>query len=295
MNRRTDVSRLVLGTVQLGLAYGIANRSGQPDRRMADELVAQAWQAGVREFDTAQGYGRSEEVLGRALAGLRGRPRIISKLHPELDLGDESRVVDSVEASLARLGVDRLAVLMLHREEQFQGLGVAARRVLAGLVKKGLADRLGVSVYSPQAALAVVQDDLFTAVQLPTNILDRRFDSVLEEAPETGTRTYIRSIYLQGLLLLKPDQLKPEMDFCRPALEWFGEATERFGMSPLELGLAFVRDSYPEARILFGAETANQVSENLAAWQKPFFAATDDLPRPPLNLDSRIVNPTRWP
>ena len=59
-----NINRLVLGTAQLGTNYGIANRMGKPDFDTAEAIIKTTWDAGIREFDTAQGYGDSEQVLG---------------------------------------------------------------------------------------------------------------------------------------------------------------------------------------------------------------------------------------
>ena len=79
--------RLVLGTAQLGLSYGIANKTGRPDQGVATAIVHEAWKNGIREFDTAQVYGDSEVVLGRALAelGISCEAKIITKIAPNLD------------------------------------------------------------------------------------------------------------------------------------------------------------------------------------------------------------------
>lgn len=63
-------SRLVLGTAQLGMAYGIANRSGEPDAKRARRIVMTAWDKRIREFDTAQAYGSSEQVLGDSIRAM---------------------------------------------------------------------------------------------------------------------------------------------------------------------------------------------------------------------------------
>ena len=65
--RDESVSRMVLGTAQLGMTYGIANERQKITPRQAGELVNAAWGRGVRFFDTAQAYGCSEVVLGEAL------------------------------------------------------------------------------------------------------------------------------------------------------------------------------------------------------------------------------------
>ena len=58
-------NRLGLGTVQFGLAYGIANQVGQVSGVGAAEILGLAWAAGVNTLDTAIGYGNSESILGK--------------------------------------------------------------------------------------------------------------------------------------------------------------------------------------------------------------------------------------
>jgi aryl-alcohol dehydrogenase-like predicted oxidoreductase len=110
---------LILGTAQLGQPYGIANKSGQPDQTTATAIVQAALDGGVSTFDTAQGYGQSEIVLGSALKQLRAadKVKIISKLSPTLTLADAGRLSSSVRNSLDRLGVSMLYCCMFHREE----------------------------------------------------------------------------------------------------------------------------------------------------------------------------------
>ena len=75
---------LIIGTVQLGQAYGIANTTGQPEQQEANSIVRTAWDAGIMLFDTAQGYGNSESVLGATLrhCNATDAARIITKLAP---------------------------------------------------------------------------------------------------------------------------------------------------------------------------------------------------------------------
>ena len=73
-----------MGTAQLSSPYGIANKTRQFVQDKSTAIVREAWDNGIREFDTAQGYGESERVLGRALSELEitGKACIISKLQP---------------------------------------------------------------------------------------------------------------------------------------------------------------------------------------------------------------------
>ena len=101
--RRARPAELVLGSVQLGLNYGAANRTGKPTRSAACRLVARAADAGVTKFDTARAYGDSEERLGEALR-TRKTVRTITKLSPLGDLPPDAprrAVRAAVDASIA--------------------------------------------------------------------------------------------------------------------------------------------------------------------------------------------------
>ena len=67
-----QVSAMSLGTVQLGMNYGIANNSGQPDEEKSFSMLRAALENGVTSLDTARVYGNAEDVLGRVFDQYKG-------------------------------------------------------------------------------------------------------------------------------------------------------------------------------------------------------------------------------
>ncbi len=292
-------SLLVLGTVQLGLPYGIANQTGQPDQNIATDIIREAWEHGIREFDTAQGYGNSEEVLGKALyeLGIPSEAKIITKFDPNLDHLDASVLSNTLNQSLERLGVSSLFGIMLHREEMLSFWNKGLGKILQAFVLSGRVEKIGISVYSPDKAIQALKTEGIGMVQLPTNILDRRFENVgvFKLADEKEKIVYIRSIFLQGLILMNPREIPEKMHFTRPVVEKIESLSNEFGLSRQEMALGYIKSEMPNARVIFGAETPSQVSENMTAWQKEmpkslcnriktFFA----------NVDEKILNPVLW-
>src|SRR5512146_186573 len=86
--RGQALPEFVLGSVQLGLEYGAANRTGKPAREGAVRLLRHAQASGVAAFDTARSYGEAEERLGEAFGG--GMDRIVTKLSPLSNLGSDA-------------------------------------------------------------------------------------------------------------------------------------------------------------------------------------------------------------
>jgi aryl-alcohol dehydrogenase-like predicted oxidoreductase len=60
----------MVGTVQFGMTYGIANQQGRPSRKEVLEIIKFGYEAGICDYDTAAVYGESEEVLGQPLKTL---------------------------------------------------------------------------------------------------------------------------------------------------------------------------------------------------------------------------------
>lgn len=292
-------TRLILGTAQLGMAYGVANRQGAPDTDRARGIVQAAWAGGVREFDTARAYGDSEAVLGRALRelGLAASARIVTKTDPAWDGLDADLLRRGVEESLRRTGAGRLHGLLLHREGLLglwnQGLGQMLRK----LADEGLVERVGVSVYSVGAAQAALELDGLDLVQLPSNILDRRFEAagVFETAERLGRTIHVRSVFLQGLLLMAPQEVPEHLAPARSVVEEFQRLAGAHGLSPLEAALRFAARSYAGAGMLFGAETPEQVRANVAAYSTVVSESFIAEARQRFTaVPEQILNPSLW-
>ena len=291
---------LVLGTAQLGLNYGITNKTGQPNDNMACDIIRVAWDAGIREFDTAQAYGKSEALLGIAIKkfDLSGEIRVITKLDPSLDHLDEKKIKRALENSLTCLGIPKIYGLMLHREEMMVLWGKGLSGILKNFVLSGKIKMIGVSVYTPESAKIALRTSGIDMVQIPTNILDQRFEKagIFDLAEETGKQLYIRSVFLQGLILMQPADLGKKMMFAVEALKNVEKVANELSVGRQHLALGYLRSKFPKANIIFGAETADQVKENIAMWNRALpVSVTSKIEDVFKAVDNRIVNPALWP
>jgi aryl-alcohol dehydrogenase-like predicted oxidoreductase len=294
-----ETSRLVLGTAQFGEKYGVANRMGKPDTATAESIVEEAWKGGIREFDTAQGYGDSEIVLGKALnsLGIAADVKIISKFHPRLKHSDSVSLRQALEQTLVHLGVPRLYGLMLHREDLLDLWDRGLKETFMGFLNDGLTEHLGVSVYTPEKAIQALKTDGIHLVQVPSNLLDRRFEKagVFSEAARCGKGIYVRSVFLQGLLIMNVRDLPESMRFATSVIKRLVTFAEKTGFSLKQLALGYVRSAYPANKVLFGSETVQQVRENLTLWstQLPLDVVAK-VRREFGNVPEKILNPTLW-
>jgi aryl-alcohol dehydrogenase-like predicted oxidoreductase len=261
---------LVLGTAQLGLRYGIANTLGQPDYLTAKAIVSEVWRRGVRLFDTAQAYGTSEEMLGRAFVDLElsSEACVISKLPLNISTTCSKELLGSLECSLKRLHIPHLWGAMLHREELLDAWDVVAG-AFTQAKRAGLVERVGVSVYSAARALEALDKEELDIIQVPANVFDRRMEraGVFARARERGKTVFIRSAYLQGLALVSPELAPARIPFAGEAVCAFQRFCEAQGLSRQQFAISYVRHLAPEAKLIIGAETAAQARENCSLFE----------------------------
>jgi aryl-alcohol dehydrogenase-like predicted oxidoreductase len=300
---------LVLGSVQLGLPYGIANRTGQPSRAAALRLVRKAVDRGVAEFDTARAYGDSEARLGEALRD-RKSVRTITKLSPLTEVAPDARreevraAVDrSISESLVALKRGRLECLLLHRAEQMTAFRGAVWERLIELLEDGTLLALGVSVQTPDEALAALDNRDVQHLQVPFNLLDWRWreTGVIDRIRARSHVTiHARSVFLQGLLISGDPAIWPSIEGFDPrgTIALVASLAREFGRENLaDLCLAYARGQDWIDGVVVGMETEAQLEANLGLFVRPPLAIGDcetiacRAPRVP----EQLLNPALWP
>ena len=285
-------SRLALGTVQFGTSYGVANTLGQVSREDIALILDHAWSAGIDTLDTAIEYGESELRLGEVGVG---QWQIISKLPeiPKACTDVASWVQDSVTDSIGKLGVSRLRGLLLHRSQQLLGpQGEALYKALVAIREQGKVEKIGISIYSPDELDALWPNYSFDLVQAPFNILDRRLvtSGWLTRLKQAGTEVHIRSVFLQGLLLMDVTHRPEKFNRWQPLWdEWHSWLIDH-KLTPLQTCLGFVQSQPEISRIVLGVDSLQHLKEIIAASHLDSFIF-------PANLkcaDLALINPAEW-
>ncbi len=306
---RNDVSKLVLGTVQIGAQYGAANRTGLPSVERAIRILRRAHRFGIRQFDTARAYGEAEERIGAAFGGAEG-PAMITKLDPLAMLAAnateaeaEAAVETSVNASLVSLKRASLDTLLLHRAAHLTSHNGAVWSRLVRLQKAGVIGRLGVSVQNPEEAFQALSMRAVNHIQLPFNLIDQRWRETgvpnAARAREDVT-VHARSVYLQGILACEDSMVWPRVhgvdaEGTLYMLDTLAQLYKRLSIA--DLCLAYVRGQDWIDGIVIGMETEEQLDRNLALFDgEPM--TQDEIeniePRLP-RFPEALLNPALWP
>lgn len=298
-----QVSALSLGTVQLGLNYGIANQAGKPDEGASFAILNAAQEAGVTALDTAAAYGNSEEVIGAWLKGIaqEKQPFVMTKVkhldHSSLTALRKD-IREQVERSKKRLGLPQLPLLMLHSCDEYDCDKENITTVFNELKASGDIRFSGISAYSYHNYFDIAASG-FDAVQIPLNIFDwgQIESGGLKALEQAGMMVFVRSVYLQGLVFREADTLPERMAFCREPLKKFHAFCREFGMSPATLSMSYALSLPGVTSLVLGSETVEQVRENVALVENAPRLTDGQLTQLReafLNIDPRVVNPSAW-
>ncbi len=284
--------RLALGTVQFGLPYGVANKSGQVSRAEAKLMARLVSENGIDTLDTAMAYGESEKYLSEI--GVENF-KVVTKLPgmPNRCLDINNWIHEQVSSSLVRLGVGQVYGLLLHKSEDLLGLnGRELYRALDSLKEKGLVKKIGLSIYSPNELEALKNDFSFDLIQAPFNLIDQRLlhSGWMKKLKDSGVEIHTRSTFLQGLLLMKeidiPPKFSPWKHLWKKWHDWLAENN----ISALQASLAFSLSFSEIDRVVVGADSHQQLKEIINATNN---LLNIDLPNL-LSTDENLINPANW-
>ena len=286
------MSQLALGTVQFGLPYGVSNQLGQVSLLAVKAMLQLASSHAIDTLDTAIAYGSSESSLGQTGTSAF---KVVSKLPevPATCTDVNAWVQEQVAGSLARLGINRLYGLLLHKPDQlFEEKGSEIYQALQRLKQVGSIQKMGVSIYAPQQLDALVPRYSFDLVQAPLNLIDRRLQTSgwLQRLAFEGVEVHTRSAFLQGLLLM-PQTVLPAWFAQWPDVwtKWYKWLSDH-DVSALQACLAYPLSLAGVSRVVVGADSPDQLAQIISAAVHAPIADLPDLQ----STDENLVNPARW-
>jgi aryl-alcohol dehydrogenase-like predicted oxidoreductase len=182
---------------------------------------------------------------------------------------------------------------LLHRPGQLlEEWGVTLYDSLLGLKRHGLVEQIGVSVYRPEELDMICPHYALDVVQAPLNVVDRRLakSGWLQRLRGQGTEIHIRSIFLQGVLLMGADVRPASFDAWRSLWSDWDAWLAQEHLAPLQACVAYALSHAEVDRIVIGVDTGDHLREIL-------LAAGSSARIPPEALacdDPDLVDPSRW-
>jgi len=248
--------KLAIGTAQFGLNYGINNNRGEIPQKEVCEILAFAKNAGINTLDTALSYGNSEKKIGNCPDGFN----IISKFP------DINNVEESLKETLKNLNRKDIYGYLFHSFKNFLENQEKIKK-LYKLKEKLLIKKVGFSIYYPEELEFLLKNEIkFDIIQLPYNILDRRFEKFFELLKEKHIEIHVRSVFLQGIFFKKdiPIKLLP----LKSKIKKLEEISKTYNIPLNEILLLFVLKNKDIDKVIIGIDSINHLKINLNVFNK---------------------------
>lgn len=254
-----NLSKFSLGTAQIGMNYGVNNRQGKIKIKQTRNILKYCEKLGIRSIDTAVSYGNAEKILGKI--GVRNF-KITSKL-PYMN-NHKIKIIESiVKNSLKDLKIKKLNCLLIHNSKNLEKNTLIILNKMKKLKSKGLVSEIGISITKFDDVLKVLKKYNFDVIQLPYNILDRRFESkkIFNLLKKKGIKVQIRSIFLQGLLFKKFSNIPESLKVKTSDISKIKNFLIKSKNVKLSYMLNFVYQNHFPFNYIFGIDSFNQLKE----------------------------------
>lgn len=203
------IDKIILGTAQFGLDYGVNNNIGKIQKKEVFKILDFCVNNGIRGIDTAGVYGNSESLIGEFISYNKGvKFEITTKIKKDSD-----SLIEEIDKSLDNLNVDSINELLFHSLEDFNFYKIQLQNHIQD--EKTSFERCGISLYSNNEIKDIIDIDYLNSIQFPFNIFDNinHRGDIIRELKNKKFNVTVRSIFLQGLLLMDlrnlPKKLKP--------------------------------------------------------------------------------------
>lgn len=291
--------KIGLGTVQFGLDYGVSNPQGITPIAEVKDILMFAWKSGITILDTAVSYGMSEEVIGQSIPeGMSFK--IVTKTplfkKDRIDKADATRLEETFLQSLKRVKQPALYGLLVHHAtDLLVPGGPYLWQTMEALKAAGLVKKIGVSVYSPREIEELSEKYRLDLIQLPVNVFDQRMiqGGYLRHLKDLGIEIHSRSVFLQGLLLMSPEELSPYFNPIRPMIMNYHSTMQNRRISPLAAALGFVYQQPEIDHILVGVNIQSHLEEIINVVHNIETMGNVDFSVYAVH-DESIINPSSW-
>ena len=259
--------KLILGTVQLGLDYGINNSTGKPSKEESIALLSKAYELGIRILDTAEGYGDANEIIKEYhFLHPQNKFDVITKKSFQDDGGFEDDYFHKLNQSLS---IQSLFAFLFHNFKSFAE-DPERLKFLIRAKKRGDIKKIGVSIYTNEELKKVIENEKIDLIQVPFNLLDNKSQrgALLKTAKEKNKIIQVRSIFLQGLFYKDTESLPEKLKTLFPYLNEIKQLKDNYQISTEQLCLNYAFQSANIDLVTVGIDSKEQLINNVELAQQ---------------------------
>lgn len=283
------MQNLVLGTANFGERYGIASTHALTTREV-DQILT--WSSGkILELDTSEDYKGSHSAIARHSVNFK----ITTKIDIN-HLGSPREIPLRVKNACTELRTNQIERILLRPHSTNWKFTLKSITELEKLKELNVVREIGISIYETQEL------EHFTQVlngpivfQVPLNLLNRSFHEFINSNSDRYKRNkfYVRSIFLQGLLHLKPNEIPSRMSDAKEPILLLNQVLEKAGLSIIEATYAFIKRQDWVTGIIVGIQSLDELKRSYEIFRQEeaidcrFLDTITSAP-------ARVLDPRNW-
>ena len=287
------MNKIILGTVQFGLKYGINNDIGKPNFNQVKSIMDYAFENNVNFLDTAEAYGNSHEIIGKYHSSSINKFKVITKYSPKrTDL--PQKISDRIFHNLSVLDIDDLYCYMFHSYKDFNEYYRIFKPELIELKRLGKIKKIGVSLHYNKNINKLIKLKEIDLIQMPFNLLDnnKKRKEILSQAKSIGLEIHARSIFLQGLFFKDLNVIEGKPLILKKYLTKIENLIEKNQINNLALNYVYSNQNIDG--VLFGVDSLNQLKKNISCINSDeFFNIFNKIDS--INVEEEnLLDPSNW-
>lgn len=287
-------NKLVLGTAQFGLDYGVNNKFGKISPGEVKKILDFAAESDIKLLDTAESYGDSHQIIGKYHKSELNAFEIITKYSPnntKLPVNIIERILSNIET----LKVDGLYCYMFHSYKDFKNFYPVFRKHIKEIKKKGLINKLGVSLYTNKEIQEILKYNEIDLIQIPFNLFENsnHKKEIILKAKKSNIEIHARSIFLQGLFFKNIKSLKGNLSLLKKDLEKIKKIKSEKLLTTEELALQYVLQKDFIDKALIGVDSLAHIIKNVSSCTKFKDLPNDEIEEIDIS-NKKLLNPLNW-
>lgn len=289
MKNNSNNRKIIIGTAQFGMPYGIANYNEQVGKIEVEKILNFAYKAGINTIDTATRYDNSENIIGHHLKKhINQKWFIITKVS-----GSKDKLYDQLSQSIEKLGTTPFGVLAHSIDDYLEPIFCNEPDKIKNSF---VIEKVGVSIYTKEHIDRVIAAKIPDIIQCPLNILDTRLyrNGVLDGMKTNGLEIHVRSVFLQGLFYLPDEKLQEKFSDVLPTIRKLRTIAQNAGLTLAELSLHWVCSLEQVDKVIIGIDNVEQLMAHIKTLKKNINTAVFEEALSINYENENILNPSLW-
>lgn len=285
---KINSNNIVIGTANFSMEYGLKNQKKKLSIKKKEKIIKFLKKNKLTFFDTSQEYADCENYLGNCNL----KKNIITKVLFKKKIITKEYVKCLVDSSLKKLKEKKLYALLFHNPKDLAGeRGKKIFKLLKAEKKLGKIKKIGISINKPGDIKIFHNKYPIDLIQIPINVFDQRLieSGILKKLKKNNIEIHARSIFLQGSLLMKINNLPSYFNkFKKHFIKW-----EKFikdnNLKKIEACINFIKQ-FNIDKIVIGIDNKNQLDQIMKIKNYSHKLNFDDLS---VN-DLKLIFPKYW-